>query len=146
MTKTRNIIAAGLSVIVAYLGANVIAINRWAWIFLKGNYPQYRTLLLSSMVFAFVIFGACVRQIRFRNFMLFGICAGYISGLVAFFFLPWSHRPLAKIFSLHDLSINFFWSPIITLSWLVGFLAAVTAWFWMRNMVDSQPSSPASQH
>lgn len=92
------------------------------------------------MVIAFIGMGAIVRTQRLKVFIIFGVSAGYISGLIAFFLLPLAHRDWKGVLSVKDITPQFFISPIITLSWLVGVLASLIAWLLIRNMVDNHPT------
>jgi len=145
MIKIRNILASVLSVGVAYSVAAVLSINRLAWIFVKGRYPTYRAILLISMALLFAIFGSCIRKMRFRTFAVFGIIAGYVAGLSAFFLLPWQHTPMHSLLSFKDITFDFFISPVITLSWVLGLMASTTAWLWIRNMVDPPEQANSAQ-
>jgi hypothetical protein len=93
------------------------------------------------MVIAFTGMGATVRTQRLKVFVAFGLSAGYISGLIAFFLLPLAHRDWKGVVSIKDITPQFFISPMITLSWLIGVFASLIAWLLIRNMVDNHPTT-----
>ncbi len=110
-----------------YLLATIAGVNRILYSFTKDNYWHFQVLFyLALFGLSFLI--APTKGARFRpaRALLEGASAGYTAGLFAFFFLPWLNSwNFHRVLQLHDLSIAFFLSPLIAMSWLVGLLMAL---------------------
>lgn len=131
MTKLVFGFAVRLALLGAcYLIASATQVNHLLYSLLKGNYSRYQILFYCS-VFCISLVAAPLHRALPRKQILLPLSPvlGYVSGLVALFLMPWRFG-LRRIFSLRDIDAGFFWSPILTFQWLVGFYFVLLIMFF----------------
>jgi hypothetical protein len=117
-----------------YLLASLTQVNHLVYTLTKGYYRFYQFAFYASL---YVLSYAVVSprpSIRMGLVLPAGPIIGYLSGLVAFFLLPLGRgEKLSRILTTRDLSSEFFWSPCVTFSWLVGFYFLLLIAFLQRD-------------
>jgi hypothetical protein len=98
------------------------------------------------MFFLSLIVAPLGRSSARRGFTLsIGPVIGYASGLAAFFLLPLGRGVgLRRILTAKDISPDFFLSPCITFSWLVGFYFVLLIVFFSAQAKRSPNQQPQS--
>jgi hypothetical protein len=100
---------------------------------LRGHYGLYYFIFLP----VFALTACCSIWLLRKRLPMSGqaivlISLAYISGLIAFFFLP-TQISLQQLLSLRGIDGTFFMSPLVSLSWLYGFAASAAVWIASRR-------------
>lgn len=127
------------AVVGTYLVA-MICLNHVIYSFLKVNYWKYQAVFYSVLFgLGFLIFPVKYLTVRTGRALFFGAIAGYIAGLITFFFSPLFNRwDFHRVFVVWDLGLCFFLSPIVALSWLAGIYFALGVLIQDRFVLSSR--------
>jgi hypothetical protein len=115
-----------------YLIASLTQANHFLYTLVKGNYAFYQEVFYSTMfVLSLIVAPPDRSSVRKNLVLLLGPVIGYASGLVSSFLLPLGRGAgMARVFTVWDISGDFFLSPLVTFSWLVGFYFALLIVFF----------------
>lgn len=145
----RLILMVTTSEALVYLLAAITGINQWPWMFLKDHYRYYAIVYVISL-WCLLVAMCFLKAVRERPFVLFpfGLVAGYVAGLMAFFFMPLlMPHGLERFLRLPRLEdwLVILMEPLLCLSWLLGGLttAVVVAIDFMAR-ARPRPSSSAA--
>lgn len=120
-----------VAVCIAYGLSSLLRMNHFAWTLLKDRYYQYVSLFLPLLAIwcCAYLFIRSGKSIGFTQSSIAGLIGGYLCGLLAFVLLPiYGSQPAQRIFTTRDLSDVLFLSPLMTLSWAIGMIAAWIMW------------------
>jgi hypothetical protein len=121
-------------VLLTYALTIPMQIDHYMRAILRGHYVLYYSIFMPVFVLT-----ACCSVWLFRRLLSASwqaivvlVLLGYLSSLVAFFFLP-SQMPFRQIFSFRGINGIFFLSPLISLSWVYGLSVSFAIWIATRR-------------
>jgi hypothetical protein len=132
MSKVVIVQISGL--ILAYLLAVATTVNKVLYSFTKSNYWQYQLLFyLFLLSVSFLVFPVRRTVLQLPRALVLGAVAGYGAALVTFFFLPLlQDGNFHRVWTVRDLSSSFWFSPAVSLSWVVGIYFGVALYVGRR--------------
>lgn len=138
-------VLCGVGIAITYVVFAILQANHFVSTLLRGDqYYSYYSMYVPAL---FALF--CLYIVRARSFeklgwsLVFGIVAGYVAGLAAYFFVVFSMGDglvrIANSATNQEHFLIMLSAPFLYLSWAYGGLAALSVYLIKKRVARTQP-------